>query len=71
MPGWKSKTLVKTILSPGWEKWVRGWMNYRTIEKRELLRLVLNESTIDGNNKVSINLAIPVEDSVSLATTSS
>ena len=40
-------------------------------EKRDLLRLILNESTIDGNNKVSINLAVPVEDSVSLATTSS
>ena len=39
--------------------------------RREVLQLALDEVTIDRNNKVRIPLAIPVEDSVSIASQSS
>ena len=70
LAGVEKRDLVKNILA-----WVgemgQGLDELPDEEKRDLLRLVLNESTIDGNNNVSISLAIPMGDSVPLATTSS
>ena len=40
-------------------------------ERREVLRLILDEATIDGSNNVELTLAVPTEDVVSIAGQSS
>ena len=40
-------------------------------ERREVLRLILDDAAIDGSNNVELTLAIPTEDVVSIAGQSS
>ena len=68
--GGEKRALLESVLA--WaEKIGEGLDEISPHQRREMLQLVLDEVTIDRNNKVRIPLAIPVEDSVSIASQSS
>ena len=68
--GGEKRALMESVLA--WaEKIGEGLDDISPHQRREVLQLVLDEVTIDRDNNVRIPLAIPVEDSVSIASQSS
>ena len=68
--GGEKRALMESVLA--WaEKMGEGLDEITLQQRRELLQLVLDEITIDRDNNVRIPLAIPVKESVALASQSS